>query len=289
MQVDTHPLAQWLQPLRRLIKNIIGRLPLPLAEFLLFGLKMAWSCLFAASLLFLLLLTHYLWKPNFPIARYDFLLLSAIIIQSIMLWTKLESFEELKVIMAYHIVGTIMEIFKTHVGSWEYPEYSLIKIGGVPLFTGFMYGTVGSFMARAIRVFEMYFENYPKQIHTIIIALLIYINFFSHHYIWDFRYIIFALIALTYWRTIIHFRPMDRVYKMPLLLSAVLSSFFMWVAENIGTFTKTWIYPSQKSGGWHLVSMQKMGAWFLLLFISFTIVMVILRPNQKHSINQKPD
>ena len=289
MQVNNHPLAQWLQPLRRLIKNFIGKLPLPIAEFLLFGLKMAWSCLFAASLLLLLLLTHYLWQPNFVIARYDFLLVAAIIIQSIMLWTKLESFEELKVIMAYHIVGTIMEIFKTHVGSWEYPEFSLIKIGGVPLFTGFMYGTVGSFMARAIRVFEMYFENYPKQVHTIIITILIYINFFSHHYIWDFRYIIFALITLTYWRTIIHFRPMDRVYKMPLLLSAILSSFFMWVAENIGTFTKTWIYPSQKQAGWHLVSMQKMGAWFLLLFISFTIVMVILRPNQRHLAKQKPD
>jgi len=32
----------------------------------------------------------------------------------------------------------------------------------VPLFTGFMCGSVGSFIARAIRVFDMRFSDYPK-------------------------------------------------------------------------------------------------------------------------------
>ena len=275
-----HPLAPFLQPARKAIHDFMEKLPRPFAEFLLFGFKMAWACLFAAAFLSLLIAKHFLWVKNQYISRYDFLFLMAIIIQCLMLWTKLESVEELKVIMAYHIIGTIMEIFKTHVGSWEYPETSLIRIGGVPLFTGFMYGTVGSFMARAIRIFEMQFENYPKTWVTIAIAIAIYINFFSHHFIIDLRIGIFAIIAITYWKTQIHFRPMDRFFKMPLLLAAFLSAFFMWLAENIGTFTKTWIYP-QMHDGWHLVSIQKMGAWFLLLFISFTIVMVDLRPNKR--------
>lgn len=275
-----HPLSPFLQPARNAIHDFMEKLPRPLAEFLLFGFKMAWSCLFAAAFLALLILTHFLWKENLYISRYDFLFLMAILIQAIMLWTRLESFEELKVIMAYHIVGTIMEIFKTHVGSWEYPEDSLIRIGGVPLFTGFMYGTVGSFMARAIRIFEMKFENYPANLATIIIAILIYINFFSHHYIWDLRNLIFVGIFIVYFKTQIHFRPMNRFFKMPLLLAAFLSSFFMWLAENIGTYTKTWVYPSNDEV-WHMVSFAKMGSWFLLLFISFTIVMVVLRPNNK--------
>lgn len=276
------PLALWLQPLRIKINSAIDKLPPPLAEFLLFGLKMAWSCLFAGAILFLLICTHFFWPVGALIARYDFLLLAAILIQCFMLWTKLESFEELKVIMAYHIIGTIMEIFKTHVGSWEYPEDSIVRINGVPLFTGFMYGTVGSFMARAIRVFEMRFDNYPKAHLTILISIAIYINFFSHHYIFDLRYFIFAAIAAVYWRTIIQFRPKATFRKMPLLLAAFLSSFFMWIAENVGTFTKTWVYAGQTENGWRLVSIQKMGSWFLLLFISFTIVMIILRSNERN-------
>lgn len=276
---NRHPLSPFLQPARRFIHDFMMRLPRPLAEFLLFGLKMAWACLFAAIFLVLLLTTHFLWRENNIISRYDFLLLMAIIIQAIMILTKLESFEELKVIMLYHIIGTIMEIFKTHVGSWEYPENSLIRIGGVPLFTGFMYGTIGSFMARAIRIFDMKFENYPQFWQTILIASLIYINFFTHHYIWDFRILLFAATFLIYGKTIIHFRPMQRIFKMPLIIAALLSSFFLWLAENIGTFTKTWIYPST-ANEWHLVSLQKMGAWYLLLFISFTSVMVILKPNK---------
>ena len=37
-----------------------------------------------------------------------------------------------------------MEVFKTEAGSWTYPEDNLLRIGGVPLFSGFMYAAVGS-------------------------------------------------------------------------------------------------------------------------------------------------
>ncbi len=39
-----HETGFFLEPLRRLIRSRLDRLPLWLAEFLLFGLKMAWSC-----------------------------------------------------------------------------------------------------------------------------------------------------------------------------------------------------------------------------------------------------
>lgn len=274
-----HPLAPFLQPVRRLIHDLILPLPHGVRDFIMFGLKMAWSCLFAAIFLVLLILSSFFWQTEWRINRYDFLFISAILIQITMLATRLESFEELKVIMLYHVVGTIMEIFKTHVGSWQYPEDAFFRIGGVPLFTGFMYGTVGSFMARSIRIFEMEFTNYPKHWHTILVSFAIYLNFFLHHYFWDFRYVIFGILGILYFRTRIRFRPYDKFYSMPLLISAILSSFFMWVAENIGTFTRTWIYP-QMHNQWELVSMQKMGSWFLLLFISFTMVMIVLKPQK---------
>ena len=74
---------------------------------------------------------------------------------------KLETWEEAKVILVFHVVGTIMEIFKTWKGSWIYPEPSLLRSVGVPLFTGFMYAAVGSFMARCWRLFDFEFRRHP--------------------------------------------------------------------------------------------------------------------------------
>jgi len=58
---------------------------------------------------------------------------------------------------------------------------------------------------------------------------------------------------------------------MPTLLAAFLFSFFIWIAENIGTFANAWTYPNQELG-WELVSLSKLGSWFLLMVISFVIV-----------------
>lgn len=283
-ETPTHPLAPFLQPARRLIRRTLIRLPAGLREFVLFGLKMAWSCLFGAAMLCLMIATHIVWPHNSLVHRYDFLFGAALFIQAMMLWTRLESLDELKVILLYHLTGTIMEVFKTHVGSWIYPEPSIFHIAGVPLFTGFMYGSVGSFIARATRVFDMRFSNYPPAWSTWILAIAIYVNFFTHHYVWDARYVIFVVCAALYWRSFIFFRVDRRTLSMPFLLAGALTAFFLWLAENIGTYTHTWAYPGQ---GWHLVSLQKMGAWGLLLIISFVTVSLVFSPRSPESESQR--
>ncbi len=147
-----------------------------------------------------------------------------------------------------------MELFKTApgIGSWSYPEPYLIGILGVPLFAGFMYSAVGSYIARVWRIFAFRFENYPKQIYPIIIAILIYLNFFTHHYIIDLRYIILIGVLFIFGRTRVHFRPTQKYYSMNLSFGFLLVSLFIWLAENIATYTKVWIYPSQVHI-WHMV------------------------------------
>src|SRR5450755_786209 len=54
-------------------------------EIWLFGLKQAWASLFAGAMLALLVATHLFWPPHAPLARYDFLVLAAILIQAAML------------------------------------------------------------------------------------------------------------------------------------------------------------------------------------------------------------
>lgn len=46
-----HPVGPLLDPLRLRVRRSLARLPPPLAEFILFGLKQAWACLFAGLML----------------------------------------------------------------------------------------------------------------------------------------------------------------------------------------------------------------------------------------------
>ncbi len=208
-----------------------------LYEFARFGFKQAWACLFAAVMLALLIGTHLVYPKGAWLPRYDFLLLCAVTVQIAMLVFKLETIEEAKVILVFHIVGTAMEVFKTAKGSWIYPEPSLSRIGGVPLFTGFMYAAVGSFMTRCWRLFDFRFTRHPSLGALGLLALAIYVNFFTHHYLPDARYVLFGLAAVLLGPCVIHYRVWDVHQRMPMLLAAPLTAGFFWLAENIGTFT----------------------------------------------------
>ncbi len=242
-----------------------------LFEFFLFGFKQGWACLFGALMLALLLATHYLYPAQAPLARYDFLTLMAVLIQVAMLALRLETPGEARVILAFHIIGTVMEQFKTASGSWAYPEAGVLKIGAVPLFSGFMYAAVGSYIARVWRIFAFRFAHYPPRWATYALAAAIYVNFFAHHWLPDIRLALFAATALLFWRTRVYFTPFRKARWMPLLIGWLLVALFIWFAENIGTFSRAWLYPGQE-GAWAPVSPDKLGAWYLLMIISFVLV-----------------
>ncbi|MEE1878405.1 DUF817 domain-containing protein [Erythrobacteraceae bacterium 1XM1-14] len=245
-----------------------------LYEFLLFGFKQAWACLFGALLLALLLGTHLLYPDDAVLHRYDFLTLSALAIQAGMLAFRLETWEEAKLILVFHVVGTVMELFKTAAGSWTYPEASVLHVGAVPLFSGFMYASVGSYIARVWRIFDFRFSHYPPRWTTWLLAAAIYVNFFAHHWTVDIRLALFALTALLFWHTRIHFRNFRLHRWMPLLLGFGLVALFIWLAENIATFANAWNYPGQEDG-WEPVSIAKLGSWYLLMLISFVLVELV--------------
>jgi uncharacterized membrane protein YoaT (DUF817 family) len=263
----------WLAALKRHSERWLLSLPLGRLwhELVLFGVLQAWACLFAGILLFAIVATKFTWPAGAPIARYDFLFLLALATQGALLTLKMERIEEAKVILIFHVVATIMELFKTAKGSWVYPEANAIRIAGVPLFSGFMYSAVGSYIARCWRLFDFRFSNYPPTWATWLLAALIYVNFFTHHYIADLRYGLFAFAAFIYGRTVIHFTIDQIPRRMPLLLGFLLVSLFIWFAENISSFSAVWLYPHQLKS-WSPVSIGKLGSWFLLMIISFVLV-----------------
>jgi uncharacterized membrane protein YoaT (DUF817 family) len=246
-------------------------------EFALFVFKQGWACLFGAVLLGLVLLTKWRWPAHAPLARYDFLFLAALGVQALLLILRMETVREAKVILVFHVVGTVMELFKTSVGSWTYPEHNFFRIGHVPLFSGFMYASVGSFLARSTRILEVRYTGYPPKWVTVALAILIYANFFTHHFLPDIRILLFVLVALAFGRTWVYYKPYQKLRRMPLLLGFVLVALFIWIAENVGTFAGIWVYPHQ-SAQWHMVRPGKYGAWLLLMIISFILVTLVHPP-----------
>ena len=252
-----------------------ARLPLPLAEFALFILKQGWACLFGGLMLAAIIGSTLIWQPGWPLHRYDALFLFALLTQGAFLWLKLETWDEARVILLFHLTGTAMEWFKVAAGSWAYPEPALIKLMGVPLFSGFMYAAVGSYIARVIRIFDMRFTPYPPFPLTILLAVAIYANFFAHHVLPDIRLALFAATLILFARTRVWFRITDPHHWMPMPLAAALAALALWIAENVGTATGTWLYSGQMPG--QIVSLGKLGSWYLLLYVSFATVTVVSR------------
>jgi uncharacterized membrane protein YoaT (DUF817 family) len=240
-------------------------------EFWFFGLKQARACLFVGLFFAAVFLIPR--DGFFGIPRYDALLAIALIIQAWMVWTNLETVDELKAITLFHAVGFALEVFKTSQGikSWSYPDFAYTKVLGVPLFSGFMYAGVGSYIIQIWRLLDLRVRHHPSYWMATTVALLIYLNFFSHHYIEDFRWYLAACVLGLYARTVVVYRPLDRDRRMPLLLGFVLVGLFIWLAENISTFFGVWRYPNQM-GAWATVHVGKWSSWSLLVIMTFTIV-----------------
>ncbi len=258
-----------------------------LVEFLVFGAKQAWACVFGALLLVAIVAAR-LWYPDdAAIARNDMLVIAAVAIQVFMLVARLESGRELWVIVLFHVVGTIMELFKTDVGSWSYEDGGILHIGAVPLFSGFMYAAVGSYMVRVYRLFDLRFARYPRVWVTAVVAALIYANFFTHHFIVDLRWPLVAAIVVIYARTMMHVQVFRSTVRMPILVAFLLVALFIWFAENIATAAGAWIHPHQETG-WELVPLTKLVAWFLLMMISVVLVTFVYPPRAPSSPSARP-
>ena len=245
-------------------------------EFLRFGIKQGWACLFGGLLLGLIVASR-LWYPaDASLARYDALVLAALAIQALLLLLGMETVQEAKVIVAFHLVGTVMEMFKTGVGSWIYPEPGMLRIGHVPLFTGFMYAAVGSYQFRVWRLFDFRFDRHPRPMALAVLSVAIYANFFTDHWGFDIRWLLIAVTVALFRSTVIHFKVWEVHRRMPLLLGFFLIAVFIWFGENLGTAGHAWVYPNQ-ARAWSMVSPTKLTSWFLLMLVSYTMVATAMR------------
>ena len=245
--------------------------PRLIAELWYFGLKQMRAGLFAEFFFMAVFLMPR--EGVFGLPRYDALLLFALCLQAWMIVRGIESWAEARTILFFHLAGFTLGVFKVSSGiqSWVYPDFAYSKVFGVPLFSGFMYAAVGSYLMQAWRIFNVRIIHHPPYWMTATLAMALYANFFTHHYIADYRWYL-AIFALgLYARCWVFFTPLDRERRMPLLLAFILIGLLIWIAENIATFFSIWRYPDQ-IGVWSTVQIDKWSAWTLLSMLSFSIV-----------------
>lgn len=245
-----------------------------LRQLFRFGMEQALSCVFPVVIFASLALTKLIPLPLLP--RYDWMLVICLLMQWWMVRSGLETRDELKVITVFHLIGLALELFKVHMGSWSYPEDGYFKIYGVPLYSGFMYASVASYLCQAWRRFDVGLVNWPPFYVVVPLAAAIYLNFFTHHYWIDVRWWLSALVLIVFWRSRATYVVSGTRYQMPLSLSFVLIGFFIWIAENIATFFGAWTYPNQTEA-WSLVHLGKVSSWLLLVIVSFLIVATLKR------------
>jgi uncharacterized membrane protein YoaT (DUF817 family) len=253
-------------------------------EVLHFGLKNARACIFPVFIFSMLALSQVL---PLPIARYDFLLLACLGMQIVMLATGLETRDELKVITLFHVLGLGLELFKVHVGSWSYPEDAVAKMWGVPLYSGFMYASVASYMIQAWRLFGLRFLRWPPAVLVVPLGALIYLNFFTNYVLPDIRFFLIGAVQVIFGRSWIAFTPISKQRSMPLVLAFLLIGIFVWFAENIATLLGAWQYPDQQDG-WRVVSPHKLTSWALLVIVSMMTV-VQLKHVKGSRVDQSQD
>ncbi|MBI5134139.1 MAG: DUF817 domain-containing protein [Candidatus Taylorbacteria bacterium] len=241
------------------------------SELAVFGIKEARSAIFAGSFFALLFLSNHIPLGGLP--RYDFLFIAAIAIQVVLYLAKLETKDEIKTIFLFHVIGLVLELYKTHpsIGSWSYPEDAFLKIGTVPLYSGFMYAAIGSYIAQAWKIFRLELVSPPSYAWSVVLCATIYANFFTNHFLPDARLLLIPAVFIFFGKTDVRFTAKDKERSMPLSLSFILIAFFIWIAENVSTFYGAWQYPDQIHA-WSAVSAQKITSWFLMVIISFIIV-----------------
>ncbi|MFD5087655.1 DUF817 domain-containing protein [Kitasatospora sp. NPDC058406] len=215
--------------------------------------------------------------PSLPLARYDILVVYGILLTLTFWRCGWETGRDVAVIAVCHVIGLVFELVKVHLGSWSYPEPAVLKIGGVPLYGGFLYSAVASYVCRAWHLFDLRLTRYRRW-PTAVVAALIYVNFFTHHWLPDARWPLAAMLLAVTAGTTVSYRVRGDRRRMPLALSFLLIGFFLWLAENLATYSGAWRYPHQLQG-WEPVAPAKIGAWTLLISVTFVLATIgRLRP-----------
>ncbi|QYK53787.1 MAG: DUF817 domain-containing protein [Fimbriimonadaceae bacterium] len=227
------------------------------------------ACSFPFTLVALIAITKFL--PHLPIARYDLLFLLCVLVQFVMVKIKLETWRDASVVAIFHLLGLLLEIYKVNQGSWSYPEHSVLKIAGAPLYSGFMHASVASYMCLAWKKFDLKSTDWPTPMTALTTAAIVYAQFFFPSWPTLLRIAMLVAVCVIFGRSQVHYTVISKVWRMPMAVAFVLIGIMIWIAENLATYFGAWKYPYQLEQ-WQPVHAMKIISWTLLMMVSLVIV-----------------
>ncbi len=232
---------------------------------------------FAGAFFAILLASHLVIVPG--LSRYDTIFVACVVVQAALLAARIETKDEALVLGAFHGLGLGLELWKTSPGvaSWSYPEAARFAIGEVPLYSGFMYAAVASFICQAWRRCDVALAAPPAPRLALALVVAIYVNFFTHHVTVDLRWPLTAAVVAAFARTSVTFTTAPGARRrLPMVAWFALVGLGIWGAENLATAGGAWAYPDQRLG-WRAVSLGKIHSWSLLVIVSFVLVAELKR------------
>lgn len=207
--------------------------------------------------------------PLGGVPRYDALLVAMVLFQLGLLVSGVETPREFATIFGFHLMGVTLEMWKVAHGGWAYPEDAWSKVLDVPLYSGFMYASIGSFILALGRHLDVRIAGWSRWATALGVAA--YINFWTNVWLPDLKAPICLAGLAIFWRTRLH--VLDR--KVPILFLFPILGVAVWMAENWGTLFGSWEYPRQLDG-WTWVPEDKLVSWTVLCMVSCVIVARLL-------------
>ena len=204
--------------------------------------------------------------------RYDLLLLFALAVQAGMLWTKVETWDELRRSRCFMSRASRSKSSRRRRASGRGATRTLPtrKLFGVPLFSGFMYAAVGSYIIQAWRLFDLRIRHHPP--YWMAADRATHLRQLLHA---SFRRRLPLVSGRLQSRPL---RPYDR--DLPSLgprsqhaaAGRLRAHRLLRLAGGEHrTFFGIWSYPHQL-GAWATVHLGKWNSWSLLVIMTFTIV-----------------
>ena len=225
--------------------------------------------MFGAVFVVAILASAALWNADWAVARTDALFVFGVLGLVAMFALGWNALGDALPIGAVFLAGVVLEWQRTGAGAWAYEAGGVLQFGQKPLFVGFMYAAVGSYIIRSLRLKALMVTGMPAIWIGLGAGAVIYGSYFLSLPSWV-RPLLLTFVVIVFSGARVR-SPSGSWLYVPVALA--MAAVLLWVAENVGTFTGTWSYPGQ--GAYEFVSLSKIGAWFLLLNVCFLLVIYL--------------
>ena len=155
----------------------------------------------------LLLGTHWWYPKDAFLARYDFLTLAALGIQAVLLALRMETWSEAPrdpdVPCGGHLHGALQD--RGRLMDLSRGQRAAHRRRAVVHRVSCTRPSWVATWPACGGLFDFRFRAHPPLAATAALSVLIYVNFFAHHFIMDFRWLLFALTVVLFARTWVYF------------------------------------------------------------------------------------